>query len=267
MRRNLMSLPRIISLFGLALLFILIIHSCINSPPRYQLPAGPTIEKAVLQIPAALPPGQKTPQQIYKEARYLAEIHVIGKRNDSDEEVSGIGSGFLIKFNNKYLVLTAAHVIRDSRFTVKEITVYLKGKPDGYSAEVDKVSADNLDCATLKFGDPNFKFTDNLAMLHLQKDFEVGDDVYSLGSPMGIGYAFGRGILMNLDFGQRKIPGLDWRSVIVHNATIAPGSSGGPLVDQYGRVIGMNVALHPTYQNYQLATFITDILDWLATQY
>ncbi|MBT9167127.1 MAG: Serine protease Do-like HtrA [Syntrophomonadaceae bacterium] len=69
----------------------------------------------------------------------------------------------------------------------------------------------------------------------------VGEDVLAFGSPLGLVGTVTRGIVgakreLSLSFGVWKPDVL----VIQHNAAIAPGSSGGPLVNLYGEWIGVN---------------------------
>jgi S1-C subfamily serine protease len=61
----------------------------------------------------------------------------------------------------------------------------------------------------------------------------VGDDIYVAGNPEGLEGTFSRGIVS----GVRRSEGL-----IQFDASISPGSSGGPVVDGRGHVVGVAVA-------------------------
>jgi S1-C subfamily serine protease len=65
----------------------------------------------------------------------------------------------------------------------------------------------------------------------------IGEDVYALGSPLGDAFntTLTRGILS----GVRKVRDLDF---LQSDVAILPGSSGGPLLDKSGQVIGITVA-------------------------
>lgn len=72
----------------------------------------------------------------------------------------------------------------------------------------------------------------------------VGDDVYVAGNPEGLEGTFSRGIVSSL----RRTEGL-----LQFDASVSPGSSGGPVVDGRGRVVGVAVASVSRGQNLNFA--------------
>ncbi len=72
----------------------------------------------------------------------------------------------------------------------------------------------------------------------------VGDDIYVAGNPEGLEGTFSRGIVSGL----RRGDGL-----IQFDAPISPGSSGGPVVDGRGHVVGVAVASVKQGQNLNFA--------------
>lgn len=208
----------------------------------------------------------KTPQSIFKNADYLARILMLsGKGSDIDD--GNTGAGFIVNFNNKYLILTALHTVTPSSGKVQDVWAMFKNDPDKpCRTKVDKTNP-ALDLAALIITEPDFKFAGQLAMINMENDLEVGDEVYSLGSPLHTDYSFGKGNIMNLTFGKKRDPLFKLDTTIMHSAPIAPGNSGGPLVDRYGRVIGMNICVDKESQQFGYASFMSDILKWLATQY
>ncbi len=58
-----------------------------------------------------------------------------------------------------------------------------------------------------------------------------GDRVFALGHPQETPWSFSAGVIGALQYG-----------LIQHDATVGPGSSGGPLLNQRGEVVGINVA-------------------------
>jgi len=75
---------------------------------------------------------------------------------------------------------------------------------------------------------------------------QVGQKVFAIGNPFGLGQTLTTGIISGLDRtiesrGQRAIDG-----VIQTDAAINPGNSGGPLLDSAGRLIGINTAIYTT---------------------
>jgi ankyrin repeat protein len=72
----------------------------------------------------------------------------------------------------------------------------------------------------------------------------VGDDIYVAGNPEGLEGTFSRGIVSGL----RRREGL-----IQFDAPISPGSSGGPVLDGHGQVVGVAVASVKQGQNLNFA--------------
>ena len=89
----------------------------------------------------------------------------------------------------------------------------------------------------------------------------VGDRVYAIGNPHGLTNTLSDGLVS----GVRKSGGLDF---IQTNAAISPGSSGGPLLDENGRVVGVTKAYIEEGQNLNLAVpaaSVRSLLDKAAT--
>ncbi len=69
--------------------------------------------------------------------------------------------------------------------------------------------------------------------LRMCSDLSVGEEVFALGSPIGLDHSFTRGV----------ISALRW-PMIQTDATVHSGSSGGPLFDHRGRVCGVVTTSH-----------------------
>jgi len=145
------------------------------------------------------------------------------------QEGNGTGSGSVI--DNEGHILTNYHVIEDA----KKLTVNFGG---------DKVYP-----ATLVGGDPD---TD-LAVIKIDPpaglpvvplgdsdQLSVGQKVLAIGNPFGLNRTLTTGVISGL---QRPIRARNNRPIdaaIQTDASINPGNSGGPLLDKYGRMIGIN---------------------------
>jgi S1-C subfamily serine protease len=141
------------------------------------------------------------------------------------------GSGFLIDTEGH--VITNSHVVEGS----EEVEVKFGTSDTNYTAEV--VGTDPAtDVALLKVDAP----AERLRPLQLgdSEQVEVGDPVVAIGNPFGLDQTVTSGIVSAL---QRQIQapnGFSISHVIQTDAAINPGSSGGPLIDSSGRVIGIN---------------------------
>jgi hypothetical protein len=74
----------------------------------------------------------------------------------------------------------------------------------------------------------------------------VGDNVFVIGNPLGLEGTFSEGIISGI-----RATGTD--SLLQMTAPISPGSSGGPVLDAAGEVIGIAVATFKEGQNLNLA--------------
>jgi serine protease Do len=74
-------------------------------------------------------------------------------------------------------------------------------------------------------------------------NLRVGDWVLALGNPLGLDFTVTAGIVSAQGRDLDQTTNTTLQSFIQTDAAINPGNSGGPLVDLYGRVIGMNTAI------------------------
>jgi len=72
------------------------------------------------------------------------------------------------------------------------------------------------------------------------KDVQVGDWALAIGSPLGLRQTVTHGVIS----AKGRLLGMpDLVELLQTDAAMNPGNSGGPLFDQQGRVIGINVAI------------------------
>lgn len=148
-----------------------------------------------------------------------------------DDTKVGTGSGFIYKKDdNKGYILTNCHVIDDSnRFEIilsngETVEAKLLGKDEYSDIAVLSIDKDKVTkVATL--GDNDL--------------IEVGNTVFTVGSPMGEEYSGSvtRGIISSKE---RTVETDDVVTTVIQtDASINPGNSGGPLVNLAGEVIGI----------------------------
>lgn len=135
----------------------------------------------------------------------------------------GMGTGFYI--GEKYLV-SNAHVVGDNPVITmrnrkgKEFTGVVMAKDE---------QTDLALIATGEIGEP---------VVLASSVVEQGMNVYALGHPVGLEFSISRGIVSAHRTNKHKLGSY---KVIQTDAAISPGNSGGPLVQENGVVVGVNV--------------------------
>lgn len=144
----------------------------------------------------------------------------------------GIGSGFL--FNRYGDLLTNAHVVEG----YSDVTITGLDKRE-YAGTVIGIGA-SLDVAVIRV--PGLAGKDPL-QLETKNKSEVGDPVLALGSPLGLENTVTTGIISGLDR-EFELETYIYRNLYQTSAPIAPGNSGGPLINSdTGKVVGINSAI------------------------
>ena len=180
-------------------------------------------------IPAV---NAQTAQQIAQNAFGSTVLLVM---EDANGQPIGLGSGFFVKPNQ---IATNLHVVEGAaRGYAKLVGKKTKHDIEGISAidakrdlVILKVSA--LGTRALSLGDSDTVL--------------VGETVYAVGNPHGLEGTFSQGIISSV----RKI-GAD--KLLQLTAPISPGSSGGPVLNGRGNVIGVSVATFRSGQNLNFA--------------
>jgi S1-C subfamily serine protease len=154
------------------------------------------------------------------------------------QPVEESGSGVLVRFEGyrDVFVITNNHVVSDS--PAQQITVSLA---DGRIVKPDRVWADpESDIALLRVGNRDLP----TAVLGDSERVRVGQWVLAVGSPFGLSQTVTHGIISARERGQVSLGGtIRIKEFLQTDAAINPGSSGGPLFDLDGNVIGINTAI------------------------
>jgi putative serine protease PepD len=153
----------------------------------------------------------------------------------------GEGSGVII--DEQGFILTNYHVV--SGADSLEVTL-----ADGSTLPATLVGRDpGNDLAVIHIDPPAGGLT--AASLGDADQLRVGDPVFALGNPFHLEATFTEGIVSAL--GRTYSPGSGTRplrNMIQTDAAVNPGNSGGPLINCYGEVIGINTLLeNPTGQS------------------
>ena len=146
------------------------------------------------------------------------------------ERERGSGSGSVI--DSQGHILTNYHVIENAQ----KLTVSLGGDKV-FPAKV--VGGDpDTDLAVIKIEPPREGLT--VVPLGDSEKLVVGQKVLAIGNPFGLDRTLTTGVISGLQRPIRARNGRPIEGAIQTDASINPGNSGGPLLDKYGRIIGIN---------------------------
>lgn len=185
---------------------------------------------AIAQTPAAsLPAPSPTGQRLFDAARdKLVQIRILTRAGSSQ---STVGSGFLIAADG-------------TAFTNYHVISQLVLEPQRYRAEYVRVDGKRGALALLGFDVIHDLAIVRLAEISGAAHFDLraenvplqqGEKIFSLGNPLDLGFAISEGTYNGLV--ERRL-----YDTIHFTGALNPGMSGGPAVDEAGRVIGVNVA-------------------------
>lgn len=159
----------------------------------------------------------------------------------------GQGSGVIV--DPAGYIVTNFHVICENGRLVDGVVVCLSDGRNisegisliGFDEKLDvailKVEADGL--SAIKWGD--------------SKALNVGDAVLALGNPYGLAHTVTKGIVSAKERFIYDANGVVTQEFLQTDAAVNPGNSGGALVDEQGRLVGINTAIYG--QQYQGISF------------
>jgi S1-C subfamily serine protease len=168
---------------------------------------------------------------------------------DSHGQPVSLGSGFIVHGD---LIATNLHVIKGAATGIVKII----GKPGKYPIEGVLAVDYGRDLTVLRArglsGPP----------LHLGDSTKVsiGEEVFVIGNPQGLEGTISQGIVSGI----RQAAEV---TILQITAPISPGSSGGPVLDRAGKVIGIAVATFRGGQNLNFAIPSTYLTNLLAKQH
>ena len=157
-------------------------------------------------------------------------VHIKVEGSLNNKKFSSMGSGFVI--NKEGMILTNHHVVDNS------IKVIVKFNGDTREYEAKVLGSDEpTDVAVLQVDAHAVKSLRPVA-LGKSKLAKVGQWVLAVGNPYGFDRTVSFGIISAKGRNVPQAPVLN--DFIQTDAFIAPGSSGGPLLNMHGEVIGIN---------------------------
>ena len=232
-------------------LFIVISALSTNSGCKHNLIK--TVEKQATCVSQGIYKFKCSNCDYSKEETYTLEIlsgeAVFDLAKDSAAEIItydktgaefAMGSGFVYK--NDGQIITNYHVIEEaySADVIIENNKYPVLKVLSYDI--------NRDIAVLKINATNLK-----ELPICSQPLKTGSQIYAIGSSKGFTATFTQGIVTT----SSRI--IDNVSYIQHDAPISSGNSGGPLLNGFGEIVGINTMTAKESQNLNFAIAVKEI--------
>jgi S1-C subfamily serine protease len=221
--------------------------------PKFHLTLRSLIATALLMSPSV--PSQTRRQRVQASSPVALTARQIARKvlpsvvyiamQDSHGKQICFGSGFFITRN---LILTNKHVISCSGTTHGSINI--AGSKQAHSITT-MLAWPDLDLALVEAKD----LIASPLSLSSQRQPAAGDDIFVAGNPEGLEGTFTRGIISSV-----RLQG----GLLQIDAPVSPGSSGGPVVDVYGRVVGITVSTFTEGQNLNFAIPAASLVTPLA---
>jgi serine protease Do len=190
----------------------------------------------VLLISAFIANSQTFADLVASSDSSVVQIEVIERMNlgvgnpGNFTSSEGLGSGVLVGENSNY-ILTAAHVVANA---IKIQVVFADGtKLSATNKRVDKTA----DLAIIQLERP---------VTHLPKaklgdsdKTRVGDEIFVIGSPLGLSHSVSKGIISGKHTEYNETNDGRAMEFFQTDASINKGNSGGPMFNMDGEVIGI----------------------------
>ena len=187
----------------------------------------PNRRQCRIALPKSLPAQPLSANEIYK--RYKKSVLVVGTRylcNSCKNWHVGTASGFVI--NDTGAFVTSYHVV-DNR--ERERMILMSGDGKFYGVEEVLAADKESDFAILQMTGEDFP-----PGIPLSPDTQIGDKVYVLSHPDNCYYSMTDGIISRYVIPPNRPTKFPYITI---TADYARGSSGGPVINEFGQVVGV----------------------------
>ena len=159
----------------------------------------------------------------------IRQVNIFGREYFTEQQ----GSGFIIEYNGKFLIVTSNHIIDEA---ISTSITFVNGTT--YDASVLYANS-FVELAFLITDAPESEFIP-LTIIS-SSSLKVGNPAILVGTPYGLEGSMSEGIISALN--RTLIINDDYiENVIQTTAPMNPGNSGGPLLNYKGEVIGIVTA-------------------------
>ena len=198
--------------------------------------------------PIPLPPPSASARELF--SRYKSRLVQVRVLLNSANEQSSLGSGFVVRDDgpNGVWLITNYHVVSSLAINPEKFRLELRPTSER-AVKATLIAVDVIhDLAVLR--------TEPLTGAAAWPAFDLrdsapaqGERIFSLGNPLELGFLISEGIYNG------PVESRIYEQMLFSGA-LNSGMSGGPAIDEYGRVVGVNVA---TRRGGQLLAFLVPV--------
>ena len=221
--------------------FVGVILFDIFFPPLPPMSQDNVDESIAVAMASATPP-QPYSSFVYQTILPSLVFIQTEREGEGDEDGVSIGSGVVVNENGE--ILTALHVVADGQAIevvfadgTHTTAVLAAAEPENDIAILQPTQLPEL-LVPATLGNPG--------------RMRIGDEAFAVGNPLGLVGSMSAGVISGFD---RSIPigeeAQRLEGLIQFDTAVNPGSSGGPLLNRQGQVVGIVTALaNPAEQNF-----------------
>lgn len=192
----------------------------------------PTGAAAAASAPVAVTPGAAAGERAFAQARArLVQVRTLLRSQDSQ---SSVGSGFIV--SDEGHLISNYHVVSQYALRPGEHRLVYTAA-DGRQGALQLLAVDVVnDLALLRPVEVDaLKGQGQLTFRPAEVPLQRGERIFALGNPLDVGFAVVEGVYNGL-VERSFVP------TLFFGGSLSSGMSGGPAIDDQGRVIGINVA-------------------------
>ena len=197
-------------------------------------PATANVDEAVAEALASMAETSEPAISALVYRAILPSLVIVQTDRENDEEGFGIGTGVVV--NADATVLTSLHIVDGA----SEVQVAFADGSESH-AIVSGVDPERDIAVLTPTSLPGLIVP---ATIGSSAGLRVGDEVFTVGNPLGLVASMSAGVVSGLDR-DFKVAGSDQvlEDLIQFDAAVNKGNSGGPLLDRRGQVVGIVTGL------------------------
>jgi S1-C subfamily serine protease len=220
-----------LALLGVVALCAALVVTFVGRSSGHELSTSQINAIANQRAKAAISHLQSQPPTAVAVSRATEGALVVVQSSNGASDTEDLGSGVIVDSQGE--ILTALHVVVGASSI--EVTF-----ADGTTSAASIKSADpSHDIAVLTAASPPAVIQPAV----LGGSPQVGDEAFAVGNPLGLVASLSAGVISGLNRTFTPAPGRDLSGMIQFDAAVNPGSSGGPLLNTKGQVIGIVTGL------------------------